>query len=53
MAKKDNQSASGVAFVGCMMVGLGLGVVFNNAGAGVLIGMGVGFLVMSVMRAQK
>lgn len=53
MAKKNDQSASGVAFVGCMMVGIGLGVLFDNAGAGTLLGIGVGFLVMSIMRSKQ
>lgn len=30
--------------VGCLLVGVGVGMIAGNAGAGVLIGLGVGFL---------
>lgn len=54
MAKKGNMyAASGAAFVGCIILGVGLGMVFDNAGAGSVIGTGVGFLVMALMRSQS
>lgn len=52
MAKKGNTyAASGVAFMGCVVLGVGLGMVFDNTGAGSVIGVGVGFLVMAAMRS--
>ncbi len=40
-------------FVGCMFMGMGLGVIFGNVGAGTLIGMGVGFMLSSVIRVER
>ena len=31
-------------FVGCMFLGIGIGLYFGEAGIGVLIGLGVGFI---------
>ena len=33
------------AFLGCMFIGLGLGFIFDNIPGGILLGMGVGWLV--------
>lgn len=44
-----NYESGGIAFVGCMMLGIGIGMLFNKAGAGVMIGMGVGFLAMAII----
>lgn len=53
MAKQTNSyTASGTAFIGCIITGVGLGLVFDNPGAGAVLGTGVGFLVMSIMRAR-
>lgn len=43
----------GYVFVGCMFVGMGLGMYFNNTGIGLMIGMGVGFLGMAVLQLFK
>lgn len=52
MAKNNNvYAASGSAFMGCIILGVGIGLLFEQAGAGAVIGTGLGFLVMSVMRS--
>lgn len=53
MAKKSQTyAASGAAFTGCIILGTGLGMAFDNAGVGAVIGTGLGFLVMSIMRSR-
>jgi hypothetical protein len=53
MAKpKDNSDVSGIAFAGCVVLGIGLGVLVNQAGAGTLLGIGVGFIVMALIRSK-
>lgn len=39
----------GVAFVGCMILGTGIGMAFDQAGTGSVIGVGLGFLVMALL----
>jgi hypothetical protein len=53
MAKKENnQSASGAVFVGCAVLGVGLGLMFDQTAAGSVIGVGVGFILMGWMRSR-
>ncbi len=40
-------------FVGCMFVGMGVGMMFDHSGAGTLIGMGVGFMLSSMIRISR
>lgn len=49
---KQNYQASGAAFMGCAVLGVGLGMLFDNVGAGSVIGVGVGFLVMAMLRRK-
>lgn len=44
--KKNTSTIAGVFFVGCMMIGLGLGLFFGKTAIGVIIGLGVGFIAM-------
>lgn len=44
-----NYERGGIAFVGCAVLGVGIGMLFNNAGAGSMLGVGTGFLVMAFL----
>ena len=43
---------SGLAFVACMFIGAGIGLLFNRPDVGGCIGMGVGFLLIGFLRAR-
>lgn len=45
---KVRSTVGGVVFVGCMFVGIGLGMYFNQLVVGLMIGMGVGFILMGL-----
>lgn len=53
MDKKKNLSSTiaGVVFVGCMFIGLGLGMLYNKTAIGIMIGLGVGFIAMGIVWA--
>ena len=40
----------GKIFVGFMLLGIGIGMIFDKAGAGCLIGMGIGFIIGSLIK---
>lgn len=40
-------------FVACMFVGLGVGMLFDAAGAGVIVGMSVGFILGALLRVER
>lgn len=41
---------SGLLFAGCVLLGLGIGMLCGRTAAGILIGMGVGFITMAISR---
>jgi hypothetical protein len=43
--------ASGVVFVGCLILGIAVGLLIGNIVVGLLGGLGVGFVGLGVMRA--
>lgn len=49
--KKLTSTIAGVVFVGFMFIGMGIGFILNAIGAGILIGMGAGFLAMGLVYA--
>lgn len=42
-----NYESGGIAFIGCMILGVGIGMLFDQTGAGSVIGLGAGFLAMA------
>lgn len=45
-----NYERGGIAFVGCMFLGAGIGMLLGNVAAGGAIGMGAGFIAMALFR---
>ena len=43
----------GTIFVGCMFLGIGIGMLFGEAGVGTMIGMGVGFIVEKLFSNKR
>jgi len=47
--KEDKKTGlAGLVFVGCLIIGLGVGIGFNLMPAAFLIGLGVGFIAMGI-----
>ena len=55
MKKKEEKSksdtAGGMVFVGPLMIGIGLGVYYNQTAVGVLVGLGVSFILFGLVKA--
>lgn len=45
---RSNQM-TGTLFIGAILVGIGIGMIFDNVGAGAVIGTGVGFILMGMV----
>lgn len=41
----------GIAFVGSILIGVGLGMYYGQTAVGSLLGVGVGFILMAIFRA--
>ncbi len=50
MAEKKAAGWISLMFVGCLVLGLAIGLLLNQPGVGVLIGLGVGFILMGILR---
>lgn len=50
---KDGYEGGGIAFVGSLFIGIGLGIKYNQVAVGVMLGLGVGFLIMAIIRALQ
>jgi hypothetical protein len=55
MAKKESKigERAGVAFVVFIMLGLALGILYNQTAVGVLAGLGLGFISMALLADKK
>ena len=52
--KKDDSksdTAGGLVFVGPLLIGIGLGIYYNITAVGVLVGLGVGFILFGLVKA--
>ena len=52
MAKKKSKSdvAGGLVFVGSLMLGIGLGIYYDRASVGTLVGLGIGFILLGLVK---
>jgi hypothetical protein len=46
----SRKGISGLVFIGCLMLGLAIGLLTGNVAAGLIGGLGVGFLGMAIAR---
>ena len=51
--EKEGSQTGSYIFVGCMFIGMGIGMAFGNTGIGMFIGMGVGFLASALYKSVK
>jgi hypothetical protein len=48
--KPKKSGISGLVFVGCLMLGIAIGLLTGNVAVGVMGGLGVGFITMAIAR---
>jgi len=53
MAKKKKKNPGSYLFVGALLLGLGIGMYFGRPDAGVLTGLGAGFLLLAIYYLLK
>ena len=51
--EKKGKDISGLVFVACMFIGGGIGLLFGRPDVGGAVGMGVGFLLMAILRGKR
>jgi predicted lipid-binding transport protein (Tim44 family) len=49
--ERSRKGASGLVFVGCLILGIALGFLIGNMAGGFFVGLGVGFIAMAIVRA--
>ena len=51
--EEKGKDLSGLVFVACMFIGGGIGLLFGRPDVGGAIGMGIGFLLMAILRGKR
>lgn len=51
MGKERGYEVGGVAFLGCCLVGFGWGLLYHLILPGLILGAGMGFILMAIIRA--
>ena len=51
--KKHNDVLSWAVFMGCMFIGMGIGMIFDQAGIGMIIGMGAGYIAEGIIESLR
>ena len=49
--KSKSETVGGFVFVGPLIIGIGLGIYYNQTAVGVLVGLGVGFIFFGIVKA--
>ncbi|MCB0794894.1 MAG: hypothetical protein KDB88_09165 [Flavobacteriales bacterium] len=49
----NTKTQTGLVFTGCLMLGLGSGMLLGRTAAGVMIGIGMGMLVLAFLRHRN
>jgi len=47
-----SKHAAGLVYVACIIIGLGIGMIFGKTAEGAIIGVGVGLLAMAILRMK-
>lgn len=50
---EKNEHIEWYIFVGCMFIGMGIGMAIGQGGIGTMVGMGVGFLASAIYKGEK
>lgn len=50
--QKNNNKIAGAIFIGCMFIGMGIGMYIGKMTVGIMVGMGVGFIGSAIARAK-
>ena len=50
-SKGKVETAGGLVFVGPLMIGIGIGIYYNQTAVGVMVGLGVGFILFGLVKA--
>jgi len=52
-SEKKKEGIEGLFIPAILFIGMGLGLIYNNLAAGTLIGLGIGFIIMALIRLLK